>query len=213
MEWSILLALLILPFVVNVGPAPGLFESKTDLRRLECERLSALEGAARYPGQVMTSPPRGDFIERSTLVCNERYLRPGMRAARDEAVLSTLSAQAAAAAGRIDALAPDLRARTWLVEAHYESAPVAGKISFAAQTALGAKGLRVSDRTPTLAAGDVAVITRLEPAQAYPAACQRYFDNHSLGTGDALLAMVSRDPRETALHAGLCVDGQWTWLQ
>lgn len=213
MEWTVLLALVILPFVINVGPAPGLFESKTELRRLECERLSALESASRYPGQVSTSPPRGDFIERSTLVCNERYLRPGLRAARDEAVLSTLSSQTAAAAARIDALSPDLRARTWLVEAHYESSQVAGKISFAAQTALGEKGLRVSDRTPILAAGDVAVITRMAPAQAYPAACQRYFDNHSMGAGDALLALVSRDPRETALHAGLCVDGQWSWLQ
>jgi hypothetical protein len=213
MEWTILLALVILPFVINVGPAPGLFESKTDLRRLECERLSALEGASRYPGEVITSPPRGDFIERSVLVCNERFLGPDVRPNRDEAVLSTLSAQAASTAARIDALSPELRARTWLVETHYESSQVAGKISFAAQTALGEKGLRVSDRTPVLAAGDVAVITRMEPAQAYPAACQRYFDNQSMGTGDALLAIVSRDPRETALHAGLCVDGQWSWLQ
>ena len=34
-----------------------------------------------------------------------------------------------------------------------------------------------------------------------------------LGAGDALLAGLLRDPRETALHAGVCAGGQWTWLQ
>ena len=57
------------------------------------------------------------------------------------------------------------------------------------------------------------VITRMAPDQAYPTACRRWFDTGSLDDGDALLAVVTRDPRETDLHAGLCASGTWTWLR
>ena len=108
---------------------------------------------------------------------------------------------------------PDLDARTWLVEAHYPSASVASKISFATKNALVELGLSVSDRMATLAAGDVDVIVRMSPEDAYPAACRRYFASGSLGADDALLSVILRDTQATILHAGLCEQGQWTWLK
>ena len=30
---------------------------------------------------------------------------------------------------------------------------------------------------------------------------------------DVLLAVVHLDPRETQVHAALCVDGGWSWLR
>ena len=74
-------------------------------------------------------------------------------------------------------------------------------------------GLRVSDRTPSLGVGDIDVITLMAPEDAYPSACQRYFANNSLHEDEALLAVLSLDPRETILHVGICASGQWMWLQ
>ena len=76
-----------------------------------------------------------------------------------------------------------------------------------------AQGASVSDRVPTLAAGDIDVITRMSAEDAYPAACQRYYSLGSLKEDDVLLAVVRLDSRETALHAGLCDRGQWRWLR
>jgi hypothetical protein len=153
----------------------------------------------RRPGEVQAAKPRGEYVERSALVCAERLMRPGLREDRDEAILSTLEPLVSdlAAAGDVH---PELATRTWLVEAHYPSAPVSAKLVFATKNTLVGKGLVVSDRTPMLSAGDVDVITRMPPEEAYPAACRRYHDNGSLGANDALFAVVSRDPRETILH-------------
>ena len=103
--------------------------------------------------------------------------------------------------------------RVWLVEANVPTAPLGTKIAFATKAALMRQGLAVSDRTVTLGAGDVDVLTRLPPLAAYPAACRRYADGGSLRPGDALLFVMVLDPRETMLHAGLCIDGGWTWLR
>ncbi|MES2639486.1 MAG: hypothetical protein V4850_08370 [Myxococcota bacterium] len=208
----VILGLLILPALVHPDPAPGLDMSRARSRRLECERMSAEVASRRYPGDVQPARPRGEYVERSALVCAERLMRPGLRAKRDEAILSTLEPLVTELTAAGD-LHPELAGRTWLVEAHYPSQPVAAKLSFATKNALVGKGLRVSDRTPTLSAGDLDVITRMPPEQAYTAACRRYWDNGSLGANDTLLAVVSRDPRETILHAGLCTDGQWSWLK
>lgn len=213
MEWYFLISLALLPFVGQPDPAPGLLRDKSWSRNLECDRVGAETGSQRRPGQVITSGPRGDYVDRSAVICAERLMRPGLRSDRDEAILSTLDDRAAELAGLAEALRPDLAGRTWLVETYYPSGPVSAKISFAAKNALVGRGLRVSDRTPILGAGDVDVITRMPPQQAYPAACQRYHQTGSLGPDDALLAVVSRDPRETILHAGLCTQGQWRWLQ
>jgi hypothetical protein len=138
---------------------------------------------------------------------------PGVRAARDEAILGRLDDTASDMAVAALGTGADPAEETWHVEVFYPNAQVSTKVSFATKNALVARGARVSDRTPTLAAGDIEVITRMEPAQAYPTACRRYFELGSLPEGDSLLAVVSLDDRETILHAGLCSAGQWTWLR
>ncbi len=209
----VILGLLFLPTLIHKDPAPGMTMSRTRSRTLECERITAEVASQRYPGKVQPSRPRGEYLERSALVCAERLVRPGLREDRDEAILSSLQALVADLTSSAVDLHPELASRTWLVEAFYPSAPVSAKLSFATKNALVERGLLVSDRTPTLSAGDVDVLTRMPPEQAYPAACRRYNDNGSMGAEHALLAIVSRDPRETILHAGLCADGQWSWLK
>lgn len=205
--------LTLLPFFVLMDPAPGLTRSKTESRNLDCERITAEAASRRYPGQIEAPKPRGEYMERAAVVCRERLLRPGVRPARDEAILSSLQATTVALAENAASVRPDLQGSTWLVEAYYPSGPVAGKISFAAKNVLMGRGLAVSDRTPVLNAADIDVITRMSPDEAYPAACRRYYQSGTLGEGDALLAVISRDRRETALHAGLCTLGEWTWLR
>lgn len=205
--------LLLIPLVFHRDPAPGLGHSRSSSRNLDCESLSAEQGLAQRPGEVPVSKPRGDYVERSAVICSERLLRPGLRAPRDEAILSTLDALSTELASNAASRRPDLAGRTWHVETFYPDAQVSAKLSFATKNALVRQGLAVSDRTPVLGAGDIDVLTRLDPEQAYFAACQRYHRTGALGEGHALLAVVSRDERETALHAGLCVDGAWTWLQ
>jgi hypothetical protein len=201
------------PILFPGAPAPGVFRSRASARTLHCERLTPEAGARRYPGEVAPPRPRGDYAERSVVVCSEWVLRPGLRAPHAEAILTTLQRRAADAAGAVLALGADAGARTWLVEAHDPDPAVAAKVRFATQAALAERGLPVSDRRPTLAAGDIDVLTRQPPDRAYPMACRRYFDNGTLGPGDALLSLVVRDPRATTLHAGLCADGAWTWLR
>lgn len=204
---------LLLPVVVFRDPAAGLGMNKADSRRLECERIGVEEGRLRYPGIIDPAGKREKYLDRSVLVCTERLLRPGLRAPRDEAVLSSLQPLVAELTAGATELRPELAGRTWLVEAHYPNAPVAAKVSFATKNELVGRGLVVSDRTPVLSAGDVDALTHLGPQDAYAAACRRYLDNGSLGETDVLLAVVSRDPRETILHAGLCADGHWAWLK
>jgi hypothetical protein len=194
-------------------PAPSLTRPKDASRNLICERLSAEEGRAQRPGHVADSRARGDFVERSVLLCRERLIRQGVRAPRDEAILSTLDARASELARAAQGAQPPGQATTWLVETNYPSAGVAAKISFAAKNALMDLGLQVSDRTPVLSASDIEVLTRMPPSQAYPAACRRYFDSDRLGPQHAILAVMTRDLRETVLHAGVCTQGRWTWLR
>ncbi len=140
-------------------------------------------------------------------------MRPGLRKAQDEAILSALQELTSGLVVAAHSLRPDLAQKTWLVETHYPSGPVAAKIAFAVKNDLVTRCLRASDRTPILGVGDVDVITRMAPEQAYPTACERYLATGSLGPDDALLAIVNLDPRETILHAGICTGGQWEWLQ
>ncbi|MEZ4239897.1 MAG: hypothetical protein R3F59_27855 [Myxococcota bacterium] len=195
-------------------PAPGLFRSRAARsENLDCERISTEAAVRRYPGLVQPERPRGDFVERDVVVCTERLARPGLRDPRDEAILSTLEDTVAEIAGAVEALRPDLAGRTWLVEAYDDSPRVTSKVSFAAKNALMTHGLTVSDRTPALSAGDIEVLGRMPPDQAFTGACRRYADSGALREQDVLLAVTSRDPRETVLHAGICEGGLWTWLQ
>jgi len=211
--WYFLIALALVPFVFRADPVPGFRTDKDLSRNLDCERISGLEGAQRYPGIIPPPKPRGEFLERDVVDCKERLMRPGLRDDADEAILTTLQDQVAELTAAARSTRPDLDERTWLVEAHHTNADVSAKIAFAAKGALVQQGLAVSDRTPVLAVGDVDVLTRLAPLDAYGAACQRYVATGSIGHDDALLAIMILDPRETILHAGLCADGGWQWLR
>ena len=128
------------------------------------------------------------------------------------ALLSELEPLTTALTTSAAALRSDLRGATWLVEAFVANPQLTGKVSFATKNGLMSHGLHVSDRTPTLGPADLDVLMRLPPEQAYPAACTRYAATGSVGPGDVLLSVITLDPRETILHAGLCEAGQWTWL-
>ncbi len=213
MGWYFLIALALVPFVFRADPIPGIRTRRQDTRNMDCERISGELGAQRYPGVIPEARPRGDFLEREVVACKERLMRPGLRDTPDAAILDSLQLQATELAAAARTTRPDLAERSWLVEAHHTNPQVAAKVTFAAKNALGRQGLLASDRAPVLGVGDIDVITRMAPERAYDAACQRYAANGSVGPGDALLAVILIDPRETILHAGVCADGGWQWLR
>ncbi len=206
---------LLLPFYLlehATDPSPGFFQSKAAARNLDCRRLTQVEAHELYPGQVPEVPAR-NLAGGSTdaLVCATRIMLEGERPPRDEAILSSLRQTVGAITQLAGAVAPD--DVTWHVDAFYPDLAVASKIAVAARTDLAERGRRVSDRVPVLAAGDIALLGTMSPRDAYPLACARYRDHQALGDQDAFLALMIVDPRETALHAGLCLRGEWRWLR
>lgn len=192
-------------------PAPGLFRTKDESRSLECLRLSQAEAHARYPGEIPDLPGRSTGGAVDALVCSPRFLRPNERAPRDEAILSSLSGAVGEIIAAASAVAPgDL---TWHVDAYYPDPRVAAKISVAARNDLVERGHRVSDRVPVLAAGDIAVLARMPPSEAYRTACARYFVEQVMAEHEALLSIMIVDRRESQLHAGVCRRGEWKWVQ
>ncbi|MFT5460789.1 MAG: hypothetical protein ACI9K2_007309 [Myxococcota bacterium] len=192
--------------------ANPMLKPRDAMRRLDCERLTVAEAQASLPGLLPPEKPRGDYLERSVLHCRERLAAPDLRSAQDEAILLDLDARATTLAEAATGWGP-LEDRVWLVETNVSTASLAPKIGFATKAALMRRGMQVSDRMVMLGAGDVDVITRMDPMEAYPTACRRYGDTGSLRAGDVLLVVMLLDPRETRLHAGLCIDGGWTWLR
>lgn len=221
MEFWIYVLLFSLPSLVEyardpvAGPlAPDLMAGAGEaLRGLDCEAISHSAARQRYPGRVTDPPPRGDFLDRRAVVCRARLMPPGVRRARDEAILNDLRGSSEEMAGLVAGLADPLRARTWLVEAYYPDPRVAAKVQFATKNALLEQGVTVSDRAPTLAAGDVEVLGRIDPQRAWPLACTRYAATGSLGPDDALMGVALRDRRATILNVGYCADGEWRWLR
>lgn len=221
MEFWLYVLLFSLPSIVEsardpiTGPlAPDLFAGAGDaLRGFDCEAITYEAARRREPGRVTAPPPRGDFLDRQAVICRARLMPPGVRKARDEAILSDLRRSADEMAGQVAELADPLRTRNWLVEVYYPDAQVAAKVEFAAKNALLEAGVRVSDRAPTLAAGDVEVLGRIDPRRAWPLACTRYVATGSLGPGDALMGIALRDRRATILNVGYCADGAWRWLR
>jgi len=194
-------------------PLDGWLASGTELRKLDCDPVT-LEGARQQaPGRIRERAARGEYFERRAVICRERLMAPGVRRARDDAMLSGLRTTADELAGLVAELEPAEQRRTWLVETFHPEPAVGHKVGFAVKNALLDRSLKVSDRAPALAAGDIEVIGGLPAQAAYPLACTRYAAAGSLGADDALLAVVLRDPRETILHAGLCMDGRWRWLR
>lgn len=208
-----LVALAAAPAWGGRNPAPSILNPKAEARRLECERLTSELGRAVRPNDVRAEKARGDYVENTVLLCRQRLMRPGLRAARDEAILADLRDTTARFAAQVAANRDGWSDRTWLVEIFYPNPQVAPKIGFSAKSALMRQNLRVSDRVPWLTASDVDVLVQLPPQQAYPGACQRWHRSGQLRDDDVLLGIMTRDPRETILHAGVCTRGQWTWLQ
>ncbi len=215
MTFWLMVLLLSMPALVETARDPlarGLPHG-VKLRDLDCEHLS--EHGARLALGVDTDEdhPRGDFLRRRTVLCRERLLPRGTRRAQDDAILGDLRATAGELASLAADRQPDAAGRTWLVETYYPDTQIAYKIGFAVKGALLERSLPVSDRVPTLAAGDVEVLGQVAPDRAYPLACARFAAAGALGPGEALLGVVLRDSRETVLHAGTCVDGRWSWLR
>lgn len=207
---------LVLAFTIpfwGADPSPAVTRSKARSERLDCVPVGVDAERQARPGRIKEGRPRGDYVDRTVFVCSERLMRPGLRHPRDAAILTDLDATIDDLATAAASVRPDLADRTWLVESFYPNPQMNPKIRFASQVALMRQGLAVSDRTPMLSAGDLEVILDLPPSQAYPTACARYARTGTLREGDALLAIVHRDPRETALHAAICADGQWMWVR
>lgn len=193
-------------------PAPGLLTSIAESRRIVCSRASIEEAKKAHPGLLEDAHPRGDFIEREAMLCAEPIVGSQQRNPRDAAILWGLTQTSEQMASQLTEVTGAQEA-TWLVEVHYPSAAVVSKVSFAAKGALLHNGLQVSDRLPVLGVGDIEVLSSLPALQAYPLACRRYYSPGRLTQDDAVLSLMVLDSRETELHAGACVRGQWTWLR
>lgn len=210
----VFLGLLSLPSIITLAddPAPGFLVSMADSRRIVCERASVEEAKKLHPGVLAAGYPRGDFIERSAVLCAEPIVGAEQRNPRDAAILSDLSASVQGLTAQVAAL-PGSEAHTWMVEVHYPNPAVVSKVSFAAKGALLNQGLAASDRLPVLGVGDIEVLSVTPPLEAYAMACRRYFAPGRLEPSDAVLSLLVLDSRETTLHAGACVKGRWTWLR
>lgn len=210
-----LLIMLLLPFTVFLDratdPSPGPWQPKAEARNLECVRMSQAEAHELRPDRIPEPPARSTFGVTDALICKRRFLHHDERPARDELILSSLRQMVGEVNQQAGALG--LEGLTWHVDAFYPQPEVAAKIAVASRTDLAERGQKVSDRVPLLAAGDLVVLGGMPPQQAYPLACKRYFDEGTLAEKDAFLNLMILDPREAQLHAGLCVQGKWTWLR
>lgn len=196
---------------ISRDPAPSAYKSIERARSLECERLLGEVAEQEKRGRIKPGRPRGVYSDRDVLACRQRLLPEGLRQPGDEAILRDLEGRASRVASQV--ASTDGADRTWLVEAFTVNPDVGTKVAFATKAALVQEKLRVSDRVPVISAADLQVITSLPPAEAYPVACARWHATGQLRPTDVLLAMVTRHPRETNLHPGLCLDGRWSWLQ
>lgn len=207
------LLLMLVPTLADLAFDPTLdaWQTQRQMRSMECVRMTQAAAHERFPGRVPEPSPRANVPDADAMACTRRIMVEGERPARDEAILSSLSRTVGDIAEVAEATVPG--DRMWHVESFYPDARVASKIAVAARTHFAERGRSVSDRVPLLAAGDIVVLGSMEPKDAYRAACARYFAEHSLGSADAFLGIMLVDPRETNLHAGVCVDGEWKWLR
>lgn len=205
--------MILVPVVWSVitDPAPGFGRSKAASRNLACEQLNEDAVRRRYPGTLEEVSSRGDFVDIRTMACGARIMAYDERPVRDGLLLTALQERAADIAQKVIAQ-PDAAGRTWLVEAFYPDPKVATKLAFAVKAALVERQQKVSDRVPTLAAGDVLVLGATPPVRAYPLACARYQAEGSLAADDTLLMITLTDPRDVTLSVGRCTAGEWQWI-
>ncbi|MBL8957390.1 MAG: hypothetical protein JNK82_41840 [Myxococcaceae bacterium] len=207
----VLVALLALT-ACNKDPAAGFLQTKEQARNYDCTRFSQEEAHERHPGLVPEPPARGgNFGVKDALICRRRLVEWGERNGRDEVILTELKGSVDDIVRLAHSTAPEKT--TWYVDAFYPSPQVSQKISVAARVRLAERGQSVSDHVPVLAAGDIAVLARMPPWKSYGIACRRYFDERVLGAGEAFLGIMILDDRESQLHAGVCLSGEWRWLQ
>jgi len=192
-------------------PSPGLFRTKEESRNLECKRMSHAQAHELYPGVVPDQPPRGAYWVTDAIVCGARIVRLNERPPRDEAVLTTLGQSIGELTKLATGVAP--KDTLWHVDSFYPTVSVGQKIAVAARVDLAEHGFRVSDRVPVLAPGDVSVLKKTNADRFYPVMCSRYFAEGALHEGDAFMGITPLYPRETQLHAGVCLSGKWQWLQ
>ncbi|MFZ9886684.1 MAG: hypothetical protein ACO3JL_04190 [Myxococcota bacterium] len=210
--WLPLLYPLLLFSSVVDDPVVRRWFGDTEQRSLECEHLSQQEAHERFPAAVPKPSARGTtFFDRDAVVCRPPMVRPGLRDARDELVLSSLQSELPASARGALAAAP--AATRWFVEAHYPDLRVAAKVQAASAVALQELGAAVHMRAPLPAAGDLEVLHGLPLDEKLPLACERMWREGSLTDDDALLSLALLRERETLLHAGVCQTGRWRWLR
>jgi hypothetical protein len=184
---------------------------ETDRRRFSCERMTQARAHELHPGRVPEPGPRtGALNQGYAFVCVPRELPIDFRAPREEAILSNLSTTIAALTESAVAAVPNAH---WTVDAFYPDRVMTAKLATAARTRLAERGAHVTNGVPLLAAGDLLVMRTMTIDKKFPVACRRFHDEGSLGPDDAFLAIVLVDSRETDLHAGICVNGNWRWLQ
>lgn len=196
------------------GPTDPIWRNREDARNLDCKRISQEEAHALYPDRVPEPASRtiaGDT--RDVLACKRRYIRLGERPARDELILTSLRETTSDVARAAVAQLPEGKTATWHVDAFYPQMEVAAKLATATRVELAERGHRVSDRVPLLAAGDIAVLWKLPPKDAYPTACKRWRAEGALKDGDAFVGLMIVDPRESQVHAGVCLNGEWKWIR
>lgn len=193
-------------------PSPGVWRTNAESRNLECRRMTQERGHELYPAAVPEVRPR-ELAGRvgEVLVCEGRMVALTDRMPRDEAMLMSLRQSVAEIVER--ATKSRSSKATWYVDAFYPDPRVSQKVAVAARVELTERGHRVSDRVPMLAAGDIAVLNEFQPKDMYRFACQRYQREELLTPDELFLGLMVFDARESQLHAGLCENGNWRWLQ
>ncbi|MEC8051504.1 MAG: hypothetical protein VX210_12005 [Myxococcota bacterium] len=192
-------------------PGLGFNREPEQTRRHDCISVDVDTAREIRPDDFGNAYPRGDFFNREAFLCREQIIEPGLRAPQTERLVNELSRLVSDLATRIQSEYPQIN--QWMVEVHYEDPVVGHKIDFATKVALSELGLGVSDRVPNLRPTDLGVIGRLSHSKAHDLACRRLTDDGQIGDSEALLNILVLDPRQTDLIAGVCTDGNWSWVQ
>lgn len=215
------LFLLVVSFFLGLGdlvndPVNVAWEGRQEARQFECERLSQAEAHRRNPAMVPPPHPRATaLMQIDALVCKRPIRTAGALSPRDELILGRLRDDV----GELSGLAASTGDKNthWVVDAFFPDPVMVRKITTATRVALAEQGYLVSDQPPLLSAGDAEVFRTLPVRDALPLACRRLHDSGALGRGSdeevAFLAIALLHEKESQLHAGTCVRGEYRWLR